>query len=113
MKYRLVFSLLLTLLIVSPALHAARADPPAVCTDRLISLDLQDTEMANAFRIMSEVCKQNIVLDPEVKGKITIRLIDVPAEQVLRILLRHAGLAMELIGSGGPNRGKVLVKKKR
>lgn len=67
-----------------------------VCSDRKISLDLQDTDVDNAFRILSEVCNKNIVLDPEVKGKVTLRVIDVSADNVLETMLKQSRLEMEI-----------------
>lgn len=65
---------------------------------RLISLDLQDTEIDNALRIVEEVAglafpdKQS----QHVKGRVTLRLIDVPWDQVLDILVEPYGFTGEI-----------------
>ncbi|MCS6894000.1 MAG: type IV pilus secretin PilQ [Deltaproteobacteria bacterium] len=59
---------------------------------KLISLDLQDTEIANALRIIAEVSNLNIVTTSDVTGKVTLRLIDVPWDQALDVILRSNGL---------------------
>jgi type II secretory pathway component HofQ len=43
--------------------------------------------------------KFNIVLDPEISGKVTCRLIRVPWDQALSVILRQHGLAMVQNGS--------------
>jgi type IV pilus assembly protein PilQ len=59
---------------------------------RLISLDLQDTDIDNALRIIAEVSNLNIIASDDVTGKVTLRLIDVPWDQALDVLLKTNGL---------------------
>lgn len=59
---------------------------------RLISLDLQDTDIDNALRIIAEVSNLNIIASEEVTGKVTLRLIDVPWDQALDVILKTNGL---------------------
>lgn len=61
-------------------------------TGRLISLDLQDTDIDNALRIIAEVSNLNIIASSEVAGKVTLRLIDVPWDQALDVILKTNGL---------------------
>jgi type IV pilus assembly protein PilQ len=61
-------------------------------TGRLISLDLQDTDIDNALRIIAEVSNLNIISSQEVAGKVTLRLIDVPWDQALDVILKTNGL---------------------
>jgi type IV pilus assembly protein PilQ len=61
-------------------------------TGRLISLDLQDTGIDNALRIIAEVSNLNIIASGDVNGKITLRLIDVPWDQALDVILKTNGL---------------------
>lgn len=61
-------------------------------TGRLISLDLQDTEIDNALRIIAEVSNLNIISSEEVTGKVTLRLVDVPWDQALDVILKTNGL---------------------
>lgn len=63
-------------------------------TGRLISLDLQDTEIDNALRIIAEVSNLNIIASDDVTGKVTLRLIDVPWDQALDVILKTNGLDM-------------------
>lgn len=59
---------------------------------RLISLDLQDTDIDNALRIIAEVSNLNIIASEDVSGKITLRLNDVPWDQALDVILKTNGL---------------------
>ena len=59
---------------------------------RLISLDLQDTDIDNALRIIAEVSNLNIIASEEVSGKVTLRLNDVPWDQALDVILKTNGL---------------------
>lgn len=59
---------------------------------RLISLDLQDTDIDNALRIIAEVSNLNIIASEEVGGKVTLRLNDVPWDQALDVILKTNGL---------------------
>jgi type IV pilus assembly protein PilQ len=59
---------------------------------RQISLDLQDTDIDNALRIIAEVSNLNIIASDDVTGKVTLRLIDVPWDQALDVILKTNGL---------------------
>lgn len=59
---------------------------------RLISLDLQDTDIDNALRIIAEVSNLNIIASEEVSGKVTLRLNDVPWDQALDVILKTNAL---------------------
>ena len=70
----------------------ASDDGKKVYTGRLISLDLQDTDIDNALRIIAEVSNLNIIASDDVSGKVTLRLIDVPWDQALDVILKTNGL---------------------
>jgi len=61
-------------------------------TGRLISLDLQETDIDNALRIIAEVSNLNIISSDDVSGKVTLRLIDVPWDQALDVILKTNAL---------------------
>ncbi|MCB0338740.1 MAG: type IV pilus secretin PilQ [Bdellovibrionales bacterium] len=69
-------------------------EPEQKYTGRLISLDLQDTDIDNALRIIAEVSNLNIIASDDVTGKVTLRLIDVPWDQALDVILKTNGLDM-------------------
>ncbi len=55
-------------------------------------MDFKDAEITNLLRIIAEVSGFNIVVSDEVKGKITVRLINVEWPQALNVILRTANL---------------------
>ena len=68
-------------------------------TGRKISLDLQDTEISNALRIIAEVSNLNIIASDDVVGQVTLRLVDVPWDQALDVILKTNALDKVLEGN--------------
>jgi type IV pilus secretin PilQ/predicted competence protein len=68
-------------------------------TGRLISLDLQDADIDSALRIIAEVSNLNIVAGDGVVGKVTLKLVDVPWDQALDVILKNHGLDKVLEGN--------------
>jgi type IV pilus assembly protein PilQ len=61
-------------------------------TGRRISLDLQDADLVNVLRLFGELANLNLILAPDVKGKVTVRLINIPWDQAMEIILKMNGL---------------------
>jgi type IV pilus assembly protein PilQ len=57
-----------------------------------LSMDFKDADVNNLLRIIAEVSGQNIVAGEDVKGKVTVRLVDVPWDRALDNILRINGL---------------------
>jgi len=57
-----------------------------------ISLDFKDADLANVFRIIAEVSNLNIITTDDVKGRVSVRLINVPWDQALDIVLKSKAL---------------------
>ena len=72
--------------------QAAPAQRSRRYTGRRISLDLKDADIQNVLRLLADVSKLNIVAAEDVKGKITIKLRNVPWDQALDIILRSKQL---------------------
>ena len=64
-----------------------------------ISLDLKDADLKDVLRTFAELARLNIVIDPEVKGSVTVRLNDVPWDQALDVILQVNGLGYVLEGN--------------
>lgn len=64
-----------------------------------ISVNLKDVDLRDFFRLVHEISGLNIVVDPNVKGNLTIVLDDVPWDQALDIVLRNNGLEKQLDGN--------------
>jgi len=59
---------------------------------RRISLDFQQADIQNVFRLIAEVSSFNLVIGENVKGKVTMRLLNVPWDQALDMLLKMNNL---------------------
>jgi type IV pilus assembly protein PilQ len=64
-----------------------------------ISIDFQDAQLVHVFRLLADVSGYNIVVSPGVKGKFSMKLIDVPWDQALDIILRNYGLSKIVQGN--------------
>ncbi len=60
---------------------------------RLISLDFKDADINNILRILAEFSGLNIVTSEQVKGKVTVKLQNVPWQQALDSVVRASRLA--------------------
>ena len=79
------------------------AQAPAVTgpkyTGEPISVNLKDVDLKDFFRLIHEISGLNVVLDPNVKGTLTIVLDDVPWDQALDIVLKNNDLSRQLEGN--------------
>lgn len=64
-----------------------------------ISVNLKDVDLKDFFRLIHEISGLNVVLDPNVKGSLTIVLDEVPWDQALDIVLQNNGLDKQLNGN--------------
>ena len=68
-------------------------------TGQRLSLDFKDADIKNVFRLLAEVSGLNIVVTNDVNRKVTLRLVDVPWDQALDLLIDTNGLGKEQIGN--------------
>ena len=71
---------------------------PRRFTGERISLDLKDADIRDVLKAFAKLGRFNLVIDPEVKGSVTVRLNDVPWDQALDVLLRMNGLGAVVEG---------------
>src|SRR6202045_4916138 len=64
-----------------------------------ISVNLKDVDLKDFFRLIHEISGLNVVLDPTVKGSVTIVLDEVPWDQALDIVLHNNDLDKQLEGN--------------
>jgi type IV pilus assembly protein PilQ len=64
-----------------------------------IGMNFKDLDLKDFFRVIHEISGLNVVLDPAVKGSVTIVLDDVPWDQALAIVLNNNGLECQLQGN--------------
>jgi type IV pilus assembly protein PilQ len=68
-------------------------------TGEPISVNLKDVDLKDFFRLIHEISGLNVVLDPNVKGSLTIVLDEVPWDQALDIVLQNNNLDKQLTGN--------------
>lgn len=68
-------------------------------TGRRINIDLQDADIHTVFRFLAEYGDVNIVASDDVKGKVTVRLVDVPWDEALAAVLQSKGLGAQQFGN--------------
>jgi type IV pilus assembly protein PilQ len=87
----------------APQAGAAPAQAAAPQAQRFtgepISVDLRDVDLRDFFRLIHEISGLNVVLDPTVRGTVTLVLDEVPWDQALDIVMRNNGLTKELDGN--------------
>jgi type IV pilus assembly protein PilQ len=94
---------------VPPALPPAAGVPaPGVAapigessryTGERISLDFQNADINDILRLIAEVSGLNIIAGGDVQGTVTTRMVDVPWDQALDVILKINGLAQEREGN--------------
>jgi type IV pilus assembly protein PilQ len=77
----------------------AAAAPAGKYTGEPISVNLKDVDLRDFFRLIHEISGLNVVLDPAVKGSLTIVLDEVPWDQALDIVLQNNSLDKQLSGN--------------
>jgi type IV pilus assembly protein PilQ len=66
---------------------------------RRISLDFKDVDIRDVLRLIADVSDLNVIAGDEVSGNVTIRLVDVPWDQALDVILLTKGLGFVRVGS--------------
>jgi type IV pilus assembly protein PilQ len=61
--------------------------PGKIYHGNLISLDFKDADIQNILRLIAEVSGLNVVAAEDVQGKVTVRLVNVPWDQALDVVL--------------------------
>jgi len=83
----------------APAAGPSNAAPAGKYTGEPISVNLKDVDLRDFFRLIHEISGLNVVLDPAVKGSLTIVLDEVPWDQALDIVLQNNSLDKQLNGN--------------
>jgi type IV pilus assembly protein PilQ len=97
---------------VEPAAPAAAPEPavpqarPAAASQQVgrytgepISVNFKDVDLKDFFRLIHEVSGLNVVVDPGVKGSLTLVMEDVPWDQILDIVLQNNNLDKQIDGN--------------
>jgi type IV pilus assembly protein PilQ len=83
----------LFLLPLAAAAAQARANAPA--GETLISLDFKDGDILDIVRLMAEVGDFQVVADPGLQCKVTVKLKEVPLQTAFDVILRTCGLGYD------------------
>jgi len=88
-------SLLLSLGVATSVLAAPAVAKPSASAETRISLDFKDADILDVVRLMSEVGSFQVVVDPGVSCKLTLKLKEVPWDAALDVALRSCGLGQD------------------
>ena len=87
---------LLLALVVSLAAGSVLAEPRHRYSGKKITIDLQEADIANVIRLIGDVSGKNVVFGDDVKGKVTLKLKNVPWDQALDVILRSHALGAQI-----------------
>jgi type IV pilus assembly protein PilQ len=88
--------------VAAKKLQESAAAPPGakkVYTGRRVTLEFVDADIRKIFQLIAEVSNLNILIGDDVSGTITIKLINVPWDQALDMILETKGLGMKADGN--------------
>ena len=92
-----------TLTLAPKGLAAAQRGERAIARSRYIgekvTFDFKDIDIRNALKLIAEMSKLNIIMSDDVSGTLTMRLVDVPWDQALDLILAGKGLGKDQIGN--------------
>ena len=63
------------------------------------SFDFKDIDIKDLFRFIADISGLNVILDPSVKGTVTLKLTEVPWDQALDLITRNQGLGYSIEGN--------------
>jgi type IV pilus assembly protein PilQ len=72
----------------APAQEAAPAAEQKKYSGKKLTLDFKDADITDVLRLIAEVSGINFVSGTDVKGKVTIKMNDVPWDQALEVILK-------------------------
>jgi type IV pilus assembly protein PilQ len=70
-----------------------------IYTGQRLSLDFQQADLIDVLRLIAEVSGMNIIASPDVAGRVTTRMVNVPWDQALDMILKTHGLGKDQEGS--------------
>jgi len=68
-------------------------------TGRKVSLEFSDADIRKIFQLLAEVSNQNFLISDDVTGIISLKLVNVPWDQALDVILENKGLGMQKDGN--------------
>lgn len=68
-------------------------------TGEPFSFDFKDIDIKDLFRFIADISGLNVILDPGVKGSVTLKLTEVPWDQALDLICKNQGLGYQVEGN--------------
>lgn len=68
-------------------------------TGQKVTFDFKDIDIRNALKLIAEMSDLNIIMSDDVSGLLTMRLVDVPWDQALELILSARGLGKQTSGN--------------
>jgi len=68
-------------------------------TGQKVTFNYKDIDIRNALQLIAEMSDFNIIMSDDVEGVLTMRLVDVPWDQALDLILQSRGLGKEQSGN--------------
>lgn len=75
------------------------AKPGKQYTGRKVSLEFSDADIRKIFQLIAEVSNQNFLIADDVSGTISLKLVNVPWDQALDVILESKNLGMQKDGN--------------
>jgi type IV pilus assembly protein PilQ len=85
--------------VATKAVHIPGMSRPKKYTGARMTMDFVNADVTNILRLIGEVSNLNIIWGPEVKGKVSMRLKNVPWDQALDLVLANNNLAKRREGN--------------
>lgn len=70
-----------------------------VYTGRRVTLEFSDADIRKIFQLIAEVSNLNFIVGDDVTGTISLKLVNVPWDQALDVILENKGLGMQREGN--------------
>ncbi len=70
-----------------------------VYSGRKVTLEFSDADIRKIFQLIAEVSNQNFLVSDDVTGTISLKLVNVPWDQALDVILENKGLGMQKTGN--------------
>ncbi|MGH7966195.1 MAG: secretin N-terminal domain-containing protein, partial [Candidatus Binatia bacterium] len=83
----------------APPGEEMQSPPPLAYTGKKISLEFKSADIHDVLRVLAEVSSFNIVATDDVKARVSVRLLEVPADQALDVILQANGLEKMQVGN--------------
>ncbi len=88
-----------TLLSEAKEVHDDTCFPMLYGEKETIALDFQDADVRNLIRIFADISGFNIILSPELSGRVNMQLTDVPWNEAMEVILTNNALGRECLGN--------------